>query len=602
MRKLLCVLLCLGLLAAAGCQVVDGPGMVYQDPAATQASADPAAVNPAADPTDVQTPAGTSDDETHASGTETVSDAGGTAIVVDFGSYSPRTPAPEAQYTRLREGPISDIEPGNYGLILPFAADALYSENELGYSYQNGRHCGFVTASGMIVCDPTYLGVTPVRVYDYSTGTSKALPLWQFNRTVDVEVEHVDEEYGYTWFNGRSVYGVVAMDGSFVLPCQFASIEGCENSFIGYVSWETNEFEVYDLHGNRLFGSQELKSRYSLDGYFYIRGSTANGESIYELSTEDGAFVLDSSGNVLPGFEALQEHGYIYEFSDGLASASPDSSRYGLIDYSGRWVIQPEYESVWFAGGEWVIAKKNGWNTVMDRAGTVLFTTEVGYLNYAGDGYFSFEPEYYSHTDSDKGKSCFFDSSGNRILIHPRDEYWSYLGNDLFCRSYSEQYPGVLIRDVRTGKELQIDEASSVWNSRDYYGYSGYSGSDSYRYKGQPCLMAWGYIYTNEETYEGYSRGWIISLDLEILAEENNLSIGQVQDVLTGEGYSYVQHDSGVMQYYRPDGSELGSFGREDSVRIANGYVQVSDERSARLYDPDGSLVFCYPLLNYMDD
>ena len=72
----------------------------------------------------------------------------------------------------------------------------------------------------------------------------------------------------------------------------------------------------------------------------------------------------------------------------------------------------------------------------------------------------------------------------------------------------------------------------------------------------------------------------------------------------TGESFlQRVRSYNGMSEVFRNDGSLLGRFRSTGAaLRIVNGYIQYTDSSSARLYDPEGKLVFCYPLLDLLAD
>ena len=79
--------------------------------------------------------------------------------------------------------------------------------------------------------------------------------------------------------------------------------------------------------------------------------------------------------------------------------------------------------------------------------------------------------------------------------------------------------------------------------------------------------------------------------------------VDSVTDLISGENYLYLgPSGSHVYRCYRSDGSLLGRFSDNSYPHIMNGYMQITDDFCARLYDPSGKEIFCYPLLDMLND
>ena len=219
MKKSISFLLCLAMiLSLAGCatvQPVDGQDSVNEQ-TGPQASADPAATDAPAEAS-AEAPAETVAPE------ETQTDRTG-EVITDYSAYAPGTGGIERLYTRLSEQTITELAPGNYGEIFPFAADDMMAYSDYGaYTYSLGNYCGFVTGDGMIVCDPVYTGISRLQYWDATNEEKIVLPLWTMESTTDVKTVTEGE---YSWLSGESVYAVAAQDGSFVTPMEFRSVSG----------------------------------------------------------------------------------------------------------------------------------------------------------------------------------------------------------------------------------------------------------------------------------------------------------------------------------------------------------------------------------------
>ena len=499
----------------------------------------------------------------------------GVTVVTDYSAYAPKT-YPQANYTRLTEEPILDLAVSGRGNIYPFAAAPLYSNGEDGYAYVSGHYYGFVTEDGCIVCDPTYIDVSTVNVYDGTSARYTALPLWRFSRTANVR----DEIYGdYSWPEGDTLYGVAAMDGSFVLDCEFRSIIGTKDGFIAYRDWGTTDFEVYDLNGKLLFDGSAVADL-PIDGSYC---GLESGGDVYLYYNGGNYYALDSQGSVL--FGPMET---IYSYADGLAAASLDGDNYGYIDTAGNWVIAPQYESASSFRNGRATVQDGRTAKLIDRTGKVLLSLDNGYLSDCGD-------DYYFGSDNDDVER-YYDRSGNLVLEGAPGEYWGYVGGSLF---YASNDGSMTLRDLDSGKTLELGNADYFYSIFDYD--FGYVSDGLYTYNGEPCYIAVKWVY-DETDYAGYTVYTFISEDLEILGVRNDLYLYFAGDLLTGDCYQILELASGVREYYRPDGTLLGAFPRGATVLIADGNVIVTDDYSAKFIDRDGVERFCLPLLSVLED
>lgn len=570
MKKALCLTLCALLLAGTvGCslfQVLDGPGMEYHAP-------DTPTETPAETPTGPAVP-----NETTASGWH---------VATDYSAYAPRDALPAANYTRLSDDPIADLAAGNYGAIFPFAGAPLYSSSEDGYSYLNGRYYGFVTEQGQIVCDPVYTAVSPLRLYDYTEGSTVALPVWTYSRTGEIYTEsYTDEDSGevYEWQEGTEYYGVAALDGSFALPCEYRGVNGFDGGFVCYRSWDRPDFEVYDLQGKLLFQAQDLTF---LDLSEYVSVDCSDG--VFLLHNNGLTYAADAQGKLL--FEPMKDVG---AFSNGLAAASLDGVRYGYIDKSGRWVIPAGYDSASIFRNGYATVEQGERRSVIDTSGKVQFTVSGGYLSESGGGYYCFSPR------DDSGER-YYTADGKLVLEGAPNESWYRLKDDVFyCNDY-ESDSGVRIRKLSTGKELFVENVGYLYDTRmsemD-------PGNNELYYNGQPCYVAQCWIPDPDDEYGGgHYACTFISEDLEILDAREDLDFYTLSDYFTGKLYMLMRRTgSGLRICQDQSGSTVCTLGDDDSLMLMNGWMQKTDVYCARLVDPAGKEVFCYPLLAALED
>ena len=77
-----------------------------------------------------------------------------------------------------------------------------------------------------------------------------------------------------------------------------------------------------------------------------------------------------------------------YLFHDGYCVMTNKDGKFGLIDISGNWVVEPEYDELWNAhktGNRIVV--NDGKHGVLDSCGNVVYPTEYFYIDVLSDGF-----------------------------------------------------------------------------------------------------------------------------------------------------------------------------------------------------------------------
>ena len=77
-----------------------------------------------------------------------------------------------------------------------------------------------------------------------------------------------------------------------------------------------------------------------------------------------------------------------YLFHDGYCIMTNKDGKFGLIDISGNWVVEPEYDELWNAhktGNRIVV--NDGKHGVLDSCGNVVYPTEYFYIDIWEDGF-----------------------------------------------------------------------------------------------------------------------------------------------------------------------------------------------------------------------
>ena len=355
--------------------------------------------------------------------------AGGVVVWTDPSVYRPYS-GPEAKYTRLREGPLDHFEPSDdYGAVYPYAAARLFTSWEDGESWEAGATYGLVDAAGRLLTDGIYSTVEPLTEYDYDSESSDSLPYWVVSTVERVETvtEGEDGEL-YTYIDGEASYGLISMDGSFMLPIEYRGISVLGDGFRCIREWDDVSFEVYDSSGRLLFTGADLVR----DSGFTGATVTDGGEGLYLIELYDKnwhteSWFCDGQGRLVLGpFEEAEA------FCEGLACVTLDRERYGYIDPTGAWILEPQYTDYGsFRNGRAIHSTEDGSTVIIDTAGKVLR---------------SFDPKFWVYREA-----CGFraDSGDDTALYYDLDGQLLFSGDsDLYC----------LDKDTFLGRE---DEAGS---------------------------------------------------------------------------------------------------------------------------------------------
>ena len=167
--------------------------------------------------------------------------------------------------------------------------------------------------------------------------------------------------------------GVIAEDGTEILPCTFGGVFCCgDGSFFA----TPQETFVYDS-GDDSYAIAASLWRYGADGSVtdtgltvqpYLYGTFSEGLMPIGAQTADGLRYgyIDAAGGVAIGFTL----DYAEDFRDGYASARLPEGKAGLLRPDGTWALEPIYDSIGYSWGEGGSFYAQRGNTVdlIDRA------------------------------------------------------------------------------------------------------------------------------------------------------------------------------------------------------------------------------------------
>lgn len=270
--------------------------------------------------------------------------AGGIRVHTDLSGYRPYAPI-STRYTRLREGALEDFTPSeDYGAVYPYAASRLFASSENGWSWEAGQSYGMVDAQGCILTDGIYRSVYLDSVYREED--QKRYSFWIVTKFTDQTISSEDGGWDYD----QNASGVISLDGSFALPCQWASVALTEGGLVCRQSANgTSVFTVMDFEGNMLFRSEDVCGEVGENAYIsvdYAEGLFQVELCRYDEEEPNNSFwFVNADGEIVLG--PYQKASL---FSEGLACVSTDGEHTGYIDKTGEWVIPPEY--FWVASFE----------------------------------------------------------------------------------------------------------------------------------------------------------------------------------------------------------------------------------------------------------
>ena len=499
---------------------------------------------------------------------------GGWQVYTDPSAYRP---AEGALYTRPTGVDLREFHPENaHGRVYPYYTDTLYEDIGDGQSWACGHHAGFVDETGTIVTDGVYssISVLSTGLEDYVPYEETVrLPLWRTQQLVNVTV--VDEGE-YTYPVADTKYGVVAMDGSFSIPCEYANIQAFSDRFLCSRSWEKADFLVFDLSGNVLITSRELiTGKYDwwrvnyTDGFYLICIGRSGEAEEYRFVDESGAAVLGP-------------YRFANVFHGDLASVSLDGDRFGLIDRAGNWVVEPAFSSINHAPDGCFLAEiESGleypFYAVLDPDGKEVFRTDgSGWFSSVSCGYYLDRPE--------GEDDVFYDPSGQAIWTGAD---WTCVDEQTF---YVKQNDGVLrIVNAATGAELQTELLDYVEP-----GVAIRQGE-----------MVRGYQGRNWDTGDFYFIPADLSGIREIEADPTfpldfYESSSRLTDQVTGDAYYSIFNGHGF-ELYSEDGDRLTTL-QQSWATIYNGRIfEADDELFCTYRSLDGELLFRFPMYSGAD-
>ena len=496
--------------------------------------------------------------------------AGGVLVWTDPSAY--RYSGSAAKYTRLREGPLVLFEPScDYGAVYPYAAARLFTSGRNGDSSEVSARYGLVDASGRILTDGIYLNVEPLTAYSSEAMANVPLPYWLVS-TAAVEEVQFESAPGETYTEVCPVtrYGVISMDGSFMLPVGYTHISVSNNAFVCYRDWSHSSMEVIDGAGRVLFTSEDLFGDEDID--YVMVWSSEEGLFLIETWDYDWNGQYWFCGN--RGERVLGPYAEAAGFQDGLACVSLDREAYGYIDVTGAFVIEPKFRELsTFQNGR-AIQSTTQSPVVIDTAGNVVFTAAPGLWDFKS------EPCGYSGSDYEGG-TIYYDPSGGVLAVLGR--FSRCLDENTFCEG---EYGGPARVFRLDGPELAIPELYSL--------KPGMTVLDGKAVKG----------YLGDEEREDGTRWYFVPEDLSAVLEigdhgrptpDTAETVYHTQDQ-HGGGKWYLTWNGTAWDAVNEAGEVRTIPLRADSLTLRGDRIMALTDRACVYVDWEGNVLFSYPL------
>lgn len=490
--------------------------------------------------------------------------AGGYRVHTDTSAYQPYVP-PKAVYTRLADGPLESFIPSpDYGEVYPYiAAHVFGSEGNDGW--RAGSCCGIVDRNGRILTDGIYSGIRTLSNWDYEHNSVRYLPFWVVQKVLGV-TRHEEADADLSWLEDDTRMGVISLDGSFALPCEYKSIQAAGDGFVAYRSWDKPDFEVYDGSGTLLFTGADIFDGSKADSWsihwgdgLYLAGNYSNeDESVYWYLRPDGSRTLGPYSSAEP-------------FQEGLACVSADGESYGYIDKEGNWVIEPVYETAAsFWNGRVIQKTKESQTVVLDKSGNRLLTCEDDWLYDA---------------------PCGFRSEGNwddTVTYYDRDGSVLCSGGYNLCCLDAETFYEELDDCTRVfrldGRELRMPLVD-------------YLSTGIFLVDGQPTPGYVGRSYQDEVEYflpqDLSAAAKQISFDTE--SPNVYFTCFDTQDEITNQTWHFSWNGRAWLGS-TDEGDTLTVPLRAPSPRVFGDRINAELDQASVYLDLEGNIVFYYPL------
>lgn len=244
--------------------------------------------------------------------------------------------------------------------------------------------------------------------------------------------------------------------------------------------------------------------------------------------------------------------------------------KYGYIDYTGQYAIQPIYEFAGDYNDGVAVVRMDGNMQVIDLNGNIIFESLYN-INDFSNGLAAF-----TDLTSDGYRDGYIDTNGN-IVIAPEYEYASNFHNDIAYVTYGD---GLIHKLDTSGNIIETYNPNyEIWNLSDI--------QDDY------------YIFFNSETW----RSGVINLNNEIVLEPIYSTIEYLGNDLFAVKYPNEEDYYDTITPFKiidKYGTEITTADYYKVHKFDNRLASVSDDTHTYFIDTDGFMAYELPKLEGM--
>ncbi len=469
------------------------------------------------------------------------------AVFTDWSGLTLGASPVKELFTRLKPEPLETMQPGDYGLLLPFEGVRRYAAGM--YSWEVDGLWGLVTREGEIVLDPVCSEIRRAQRYTELEGSVYS-ELYVLTKLVYEPDSPQATEYNRGWLQRCAV---CAMDGSWCTDFVYEEVYASPLGALCVRSGVENLAECRAVDGRVLFDTADWAIRGEMNDWacYSLSGLEPGGWVPVYLKEQRYVYV-NAKGQVLSLPEACRLEDAQY-FSEGLAPVRVNG-RWGFLDERGNMAIEPQYDGYSYGGfidGRAIVYTDNSRRSqLIDRSGNVLLEAEtIGREARYGNAYY--------HAFAENGYDRWYDGELDRVTYKGLNPDGCWIGTGFYFR----EPDGVRLL-LFSGGERFFPDATDV--SAEANG----------------CCI----VYTETECLVYNAAGE------QVLATERGLWPYFLADSVTGTPYVYVYSAFGGYDVYTAEGEYLvhtDSWGGPIDSLFA-----CSDNLTTGYKDPAGEWVF----------
>ncbi len=507
---------------------------------------------------------------------------GGVSVRTDYGAYTAGKSEITPNFTRLSADALPELTArDDYGALY------LYGKRVGDEGSFSSVLFGFADTQGRIVTDPVYSYASQLWNADRTQG------LWSFRKVIITGYETYPDG---TYPLSEEIYGLAALDGSFVIDTRYIGIRAGDNVVLCLYPAEEGErqkFDVYNYAGKLLCTSADMPYADRLTG------------EPWKFSCLGDYLIVGLDSGEFEDWGDGEQH----EVSDIYLSTLDGELRAGPFSYA------PGY-----SGGYLNVTQKDGTSALVTPEGELLFGRGFYAIAYNAADRFSVQ-------DAEGEDYRVLDAAGNEIFRRPSDNgylYWDggcYIASDLSDYGYTttlldrdgKPYEGLdegdwnMLSGTHVASAIAVDGIWKFYNVDTGESRSLSLGADGYA---NPCCYygqtRFPYFYT---CTAGANRNYA-AMDTVVYDERFQAVLSfrgscyTFSDMKTGTPYFAVKADGKITLYSAEmEPVFTAPLALDGSLLIADSILSIYDAQASRSYDlKTGQELLCYPLYNLLDD